>query len=82
MCFNKSLWDFDAEHSSYLKHIFPEVNGVMTAFLEINLEQNFFKSLELSVSNESKNKPAEAKGTLHYNIYEPRLTLHLKKKPL
>jgi hypothetical protein len=57
----------------------PHTEGEFAA--EIDLQKNFSKNLELLITNNNSDSlPMKIKGTVHYNICESRLRLHLRKK--
>lgn len=76
-----SFGDLRNKDSHYLKSFGFTSRGTVEIALEVDLPKNFFKSLELLLNNKSEDEPAKAIGTLHYDIYEPRFRLSLRKKP-
>ena len=82
VCFRKSLWDLVSESSEYLISAgFSGPDQVGKFTIEVNMPKNFFKTLELLLTNKSENIPIKVNGTLHYDIYEPRFHFGLKKSP-
>lgn len=46
--------------------------------LEMDLQKNFFKNIELSIDNKHEPRPLNIEGTVHYNISEPRFRFRPK----
>jgi hypothetical protein len=62
-----------AKSSTYLRtFIAPFSQATGQYSIEMDLQKNFFRSIELSIDNRHKTESLKVRGTVHYNIYEPR----------
>ena len=65
--------------SKYLSEgSFVDGDGVGQFNLEMDLQKNFFKNIELSIDNKHETRPFNVKGTVHYNMSEPRFRFRSK----
>jgi hypothetical protein len=72
---------FVAKGSTYVRRYqLPNPQGIGQFSIEMDLQKNFFKSIELSIDNRHETALLKVRGTVHYNICEPRLRFHLRKK--
>jgi len=60
--------------------ITPNIQGLGRFAIDMNLEKNFFKSLELMITNKDETASLDVKGTVHYNISEHRFHLPYSRK--
>jgi hypothetical protein len=71
-----------AKGSSYIRiFMLPNPQGIGQFSIEMDLQKNFFKSIEMSIENRHETETLTVRGTVHYNIYEPRFRFRFKKKP-
>ena len=68
-CLIESLASLSEKKSKYLTQDYSTFVGNTTRFsVEVNLEKNFFKSLELFIDNKDEDIPISVNGRVHFTL--------------
>lgn len=83
VCMKESFESLSKRGSHYITEFrLPIPHSAGEFSVEIDLQKSFFKNLELMITNtNSEDFSLKVKGTIHYDIYEPRFHFRKRKSP-